>query len=248
MLAVPLKGAISSAFGNSMITEKFSQGINIEAFTDMGGALKSIFTMLKKGLIFLLLINFILNAFLSAGLFRVLWNNSYSSEAFWSSGARNFSSFLVIEVIIDLIILVMFLLILVLPLSFMISGGNISDYAIMKAGVILVLVFFMVLAVILLAADYARIWQTRTEGNRCFSAIGYGFGQTFRTFRSSWSMMILVMIIQYSFLLVVAVTLAGMIPTTSTGVLLFFLLSQAMFFIRLMFKALRYGSVISLIE
>jgi hypothetical protein len=239
---------MSTAFGDSMITERFSSGINIESLTEMGGAFKSIFSMLSKGFVLLMLINVFLNAFLSAGLFSVLVRRKFSAEEFWSSGARNFWSFFVIQVIMNLIILALFFVVIILPLSFMISGGSMSDYAIMKAGAMLAIAFFILLAVILLVADYARTWQSRAEGNRCFSAIGYGFGQTFRTFFSSLLMMIVIMIVQGAYLVFAAYILGGTKPSTGIVVFLFFIFSQVLFFIRFLLKSFRYGSVISLTE
>lgn len=248
ILAIPVKGAFSSALGSSMITEKFSEGLNLEALTDMGGSFKSILSFLSKGLIFMMLINVVLSSFLTGGLFRTLVLKSFSRETFWKGAADNFWSFLIIALIFSFIILILFFAVVILPLSFMIAGGSMPDYTIMKSAIGLISIFFLFMAILLSAADYARAWQSGIESNRCFAAIGYGFAQTFKTFLSSWSLMMTVLIIQALFLILVLKIFTGIIPSTGNGVFIFFIFSQLLFFIRLMIKAFRYGSMISLLE
>jgi hypothetical protein len=248
ILAMPMKGAFSSALGSSMITEKFSDGLNLEVLTDMGGSFKSILSFLNKGLIFMMLINVVLSSFLSGGLFRTLALKSFSRETFWKGAADNFWSFFIISLIFNIIILILFLGVVILPLSFMISAGSIPDYTIMKSAIGLIFIFFLFMAILLSAADYARAWQSGIETNRCFAAIGFGFSQTFRTFLSSWPLMLILLVIQALFLIFVLKIFTGIIPSTGKGVFIFFIFSQLLFFIRLMIKAFRYGSMISMLE
>jgi hypothetical protein len=248
ILAIPMKGAFSSALGTSMVTERFANGLNLEMFTDMNGAFRSILVFFRNGLMFMLLLNVILGAFLTGGLFRVLSLRSFSSADFWKGASVNFWSYLVISLIFSLVILILFFGIVILPVSYMISAGDIPDHTIMKTGIALVAGFFILLAILLAAADYARAWQSGIERNRCFAAIGFGFGKAFRAFFSSWGVMMVVLIIQSLFLMLASKFLAGSIPSTGATVFMFFVVSQLLFFIRLMIRSFRYGSIISLLE
>ncbi len=65
----PLRRSLSSAFGQSMITEKLANGFDIEVFADLGSTLKSLLSFFTAGFMFVGLIGFVLNSFLTAGLF-----------------------------------------------------------------------------------------------------------------------------------------------------------------------------------
>jgi hypothetical protein len=109
-------------------------------------------------------------------------------------------------------------------------------------------VFLVISIFFFLVADYARAWKVANEGTGCFRALGFGFSQTFRTFLSSYPLMIILLIVQLLYGWLVLKILPGMKPVTGGGVFLLFLLSQFLFFIKLLFKAWRYGSVTSLME
>jgi hypothetical protein len=104
------------------------------------------------------------------------------------------------------------------------------------------------ISIIILVADYARAWQVTNESNACFRAIGFGFSQTFRTFLSSYPLMIILLTVQLLYGWLVLSILPGLKPLTGGGVLQLFLLSQFLFFIKILLKAWRYGSVTSMME
>jgi hypothetical protein len=81
------------------------------------------------------------------------------------------------------------------------------------------------------------------DRNVCFKAIGFGFSQTFKTFLSSFPLMIILLVVQLSFGWLVLKILPGIRPATGGGVFHMFLLSQILFFLKIMLKIWRYGSV-----
>lgn len=248
MLAMPIKGALNSGFGKSMITEKLADGLNFEVFADMGAAFRSIMSFFSVGLFMAILVGFILNAFFTGGVFERLKESSgkFSAGEFFRASAKNFWSFLVISLIISLIILVLAFLIIGIPLSIVGQSDSSPEGALFQTGLIVLSIFFLLLTVLLLVADYARAWQVTMDRNVCFKAIGFGFSQTFKTFLSSFPLMIILLVVQLSFGWLVLKILPGIRPATGAGVFLLFLLSQILFFLKIMLKIWRYGSVTSL--
>jgi hypothetical protein len=250
MLAIPMKGALNSAFGRSMITEKLVDGINIEVLMDLGATFKSLISYFSTGFFLAILIGFIMNAFLTGGLFDSLKISSgkFSAGEFFRSSAKNFWPFLVISLIISLIVLFLAILIVAVPIGIVGQAEVKSDGAVFKTGIFVISVFLLLLMILFLIADYARAWQVSKEKNACFKAIGFGFRQTFKTFLSSYPLMIIILIVQVFYGWLVLTILSGMKPATGGGVFLLFLLSQFLFFNKILLKAWRYGSITSLME
>ena len=250
MIAVPMKGTLNSGLGQSMITEKLSDGINIEVFADLGEVMTSLVSFFMSGLFLLILSGFLLNAFLSGGIFNSLKGESakFSAGDFFRASAKNFWSFLVILLIISIIVLVLALVIVVVPMSLVGNASVPEEGALLKTLTIVVPLFLLLLTIMLLVADYARAWQVSKEQNACFKALGFGFGQTFKTFFSSYPLMIILLVIHVLYVWFVLNILTEMKPVTGFGVFLLFLLSQFLFIIRIMLKVWRYGSVTSLME
>jgi hypothetical protein len=250
MVVLPMKGALNSALGKSMITEKLAEGINVEVFTDMVATLKSLTSYFSTGFLVAIMVGFILNTFFTGGLFNSLKGSAgrFNSSEFFRTSAKNFWSFLIILAVISLIIMFLIVLIIGIPMSIVSQIDGPSEGIQMKTFMITSSVFILLLTILLLVADYARAWQADEEKNRCFRAIGFGFKQTFRTFLSSYPLMIFILILQLLYLWLVMNVLPGITPSSGGGVLLLFLFTQLLFIIRIMLKVSRYGSVTALME
>jgi hypothetical protein len=250
ILAIPLKGALKAAIGDSMITEKLADGFNTEIFTDLGSSLRVIVSFFSSGLMFLIFLGFILNVFLAGGLFSGLrkTNAFFTAPEFFRSSARNFWSFLIISLITRLIINFLSGLIIAVPLIVISTNESIST----KASIIIVsvsgLISIIVIPLMLLVADYARAWQVSSKRPSCFKAIGFGFSEAFSKFRVSYPLMLVILIIQILFLCLVFTTIPGWRPVSAAGIFLLFLVSQLLFIIRTMLKVWRFGSVTALME
>lgn len=250
LVAMPMKNSLKAAFGNSMITEKLSSGINTEVYADMEAGFRSLISYFSGGLIMILLVGFLINAFLSGGLFNSLKGISgpFSYSDFFRSSVKNFWSFFVITIMISLLIILLGILIIVIPVSIVSQASPSSEGAAFKTFICVTSIFFLIFPLLLLAADYARAWQVRQDRNSCFRAMGFGFRQIFRTFISSYTMMLILLIFQLLYGWLVLSVLAGIKPVTESGIILLFIMSQILFFIKIILKTWRYGSVSGMME
>jgi hypothetical protein len=250
LVAVPMKSFLKSGFGGSMITERLKDGIDVEVLGDLGSGFRNLLASLPSVILLLILTGIVLYAFLAGGIFDVLKGSSqkFSGSSFFKACAKNFWSFLVISIIVSTIILVLFILIFVLPVSFVAQSGSGSEKAPFITAIISGVVLMVVSLIFVLVADYARTWQAGNDKPDCFKAIGFGFNRTFGTFLSSFPVILIITAVQMCFTWVV-LTLVGMwTPDTGGGVFLLFLLTQLLFYVKSGLKVWRYGSVTALKE
>jgi hypothetical protein len=250
LVAIPMKGALNSDLGKSMITEKLADGFNIEVFSDLGPALKSLVTYISRGLLMIIFVGFLLNIFLTGGLFNSIKKSAvdFSAGEFFRASAKNFWSFLVILLLITVIELILFVIIVIVPLVIVNQDSVPAEGAMMNTVSVVLPLFFLIMAILLLVADYARAWQVSDQRNACFAALGFGFSQTFRTFLSSYPLMIILLIVQLIFGYTVVQIISGMKPVTGSDVILLFLYSQLLVILKIMLKAWRYGSVTAMMD
>lgn len=248
LVALPLKAGITAFLGKSMITGLLRNGINIDVLVDMGKNLAVIFSSFSSGLLFLIFLVIILNAFLAGGIFTILKNDEKSrgTARFFYGGAMNFRSFFIITLINSLIIFVLFILIFVIPLS--VINDSESEGSVLKTGKILLLVLAVIVPVFMLVADYARAWNVTVGKSGGFRSLGRGFRLTFRKFFFSYLFMLILFMVQVAFGWLVYKIVSGFHPSTGGGVLMLFILSQLLFIIKITLKAWRYGSITSLVE
>jgi hypothetical protein len=250
MMAVPLKASLKAALGKSMITDKLTDGLNIDVLGDMGPAIHSMASALFAGVFILALVAVVVNVFMTGGIFNAVKNSpvKLTSENFFMSASRNFWPFLIILLLLYLIITVLFLIVVVAPFSMASNSDSVPEGTGFRLIRISGIVFAVLLSILLLVADYARAWQSSQNHNACFRAFGFGFSQTFRTFLSSFPLMLLILILQVLIGFAVFKILAGFTPVTAGGVLLLFIVSQITMFANLFLRVLRYAAVTSLME
>lgn len=249
MVAFPLKGALNSLLGSSMITEKLSDGIFFDVIADIGNNFKTLVSMFTSGFFMILLLGLLLNVFITGGLFSILKGkeSSFSYSIFFNGAISNFWSYLVIMLIMSLIILISGFIVIGIPIIIASGSGSI-DGARLRAFIRFGSLFLLFLPVFLLITDYARAWLAMNEKGGCFKAIGFGFSQTFRTFLLSYPMMVFLLISRSLFGFLIFKIIPVMTPASGVGIFLFFILSQFLFFTRILLKLWRYGSVTALME
>lgn len=250
MVALPFRSSIRSVLGASMITEKLKDGINIDVLTDFGGNLATILSALTAGMLLLILSGFLLNVFFNGGLFTTLrpGEEKYSSSQFFRAAGTCFRPFLLITIIMSLILVLLSFIIFGLAFAISGSSGSADEGSGVRAAITGGIISVLLLPVVLLVADYARVWQAASPKKDGFKAIGIGFKQTFRYFFSSYPVMLINLIIQALFSWFVLKFLTGMGPQSGGGIFLLFLLSQFLFIIKILLRVWRYGSVTAMYE
>ena len=248
-LALPLRAGINNVLGNSMITELFSYGINIDVLADFSSNLGTIFSFFRSGFFFILLIGIIMNAFLSGGIFTLLRTGAKpSSSLFFAGGASNFWSFLIITLFNLIIIILLIILIVAIPLSIISTDRSQEEGTVYQTGRLLALITILIIPVFVLVADYARAWQVSEVKKAGFSSVGTGFKLTFTNFFFSYFFMVLILAIQIILGWLVIKVLSGAHPVTGAGVFLLFIISQSLFILKIFVKTWRYGNISSLFE
>ena len=248
LFAIPLRGSLFQALGNSYGTELIKDGFNLDFWADMA-SLTSFLPMVSRGGLFLLFLFFIIYIFLNGGLFDSLRSNScsYKISSFFGSSAKLFGSYLVANLLVSFMIIFAAGLIVGVPVLISRAGGG-SEVATLKVFRIMRIVFLFVMLVFLLVIDYTRAWLAANDHKRVFKALGYGFKATFKSFFASYIFMLLITVIQIFYVWIVFRHLSGMQPSTGGGLFLLFILTQVMFFIKLALRAWRYGGVTTLYE
>ena len=246
----PLKKFIQSALGSSKATDLISESFNIAFFPDLGASFKPMMSGLSSGTLLLLLLVMLLYIFLNGGLFDSLRANkcSYKVREFLHASGKLFVSYLVLTILMLLMIIFTLFLVVGLPLIISRSAGSGSEQSFLRLAGILRVVVILILPVLLLVVDYARAWLASNDHTKVFKAIGYGFRATFRSFFSSYLFMLLMIVVQGLFVWLVSKILVGWNPMSAGGLFVLFLLTQALFFLRLFLRAIRYGGVTALYQ
>ncbi len=246
-LVYPLRSALNIAFGSSMITERLAEGLDIEVFADLGDTGKGILSFFSGGFIFTFFVAFLLNAFVSAGLFGIMRKNTagFSARDFFRAAAGNFLPYLLILFVLTIAYGFFMILLLVVPLGASVSGNGGSSDTIQLAGAVLLV---LLTPVFLLVADYSRARKAGSENVSAFEAIGYGLNSTFGKFGRSYLLMVLLVLVQLLLLFAVFLIMPAWRPATGGAVFLMLLVSQLLVILRLSLKAWRYASVTSMME
>ncbi len=246
-VALPLKSSFKSVFGNSMITEKLSDGFDMGLAGDMGKAFGQLMASATTGGLLLLLAGFLLYTFFAGGLFTrftTAWGGLKVS-AFMKASAHNFLPFLLIALMMCLIIGVYTALVIGIPIGVMmaVSGGSLPLSGLMK---IFYVIWVLGLPVWLFVADYSRRWIAATGSHRVFRAIGQGFTALKKRFWLSYITVFVILILNVVFASGSLWFTACAMPDKGIMIFVFFMATQLLFLSRLFMKAWRYASVCQL--
>jgi hypothetical protein len=98
LVVYPFRSGILNMLGSSMITEKLSNGLNLDVLANSGTGLSLLISFLTAGVIILIIASFIINIFLSGGFFDVIKRkeSDLKSRGFFGASSSNFWSLFVL--------------------------------------------------------------------------------------------------------------------------------------------------------
>ena len=246
----PLKSALRSGLGDSMITERFAGGFDLDAFLDLAASLPSILPSMLSGFLLVLLISVIMNAFLTGGLFDALSGEKlkFSTPGFFGAGAKNFWSFLMITLAMSFMLLFVSGAIMGVTTGIVSGSESIKERTTFIIQMIALFIVVMLSPVFILAADFARAGKASDPSMSGINAIGFGLSRTFSVFWSAYPMMLVLIVCQLLPAAIAYYLIPVWRPLTGNGVTLMLFVTQVLLFIRFFLKTWRYGSVTALME
>lgn len=247
LLMVPFRNILMAYAGSSMATEMLAHGNDISYWIDFGSDIQNILGSFAAGLMTFIGISFLLNIFLSGGLFDKLrvTETGYRVRDFFSASAKLFFPFLWVNLLVILIILTSAFIFIGIPVL-VVKGSGANEEVWMSIAKIMRFAFLFIVLIYLLVADYARAWLAASDKRNVFRAVGYGFKATFTSFVNSYLFIIVAVALQTLFVWLSITLLEGMEPQTGGGLFLLFILSQLLLIIRIYLRAFRYAGVTSL--
>jgi len=247
LLIAPFRNFIIAYNDTSLSSELLSRGFDISFWLDMMPDLANSLASFSTGLVLFFGISFLLNVFMSGGLFDNLKADScgYTPKDFFSASAKLFFPYLWVNLLVILIILVSVFLIIGLPMIIMNSSG-VEELTRLKVMNIMKYLVAFILLIYLLVADYARAWLAASDRRNVFRAVGYGFKATFSSFVNSYIFILFAVALQVAFSWGAARLIGFMEPQGGMGLFLLFIVSQLIIIARIYLRAYRYAGVTSL--
>lgn len=240
----PLRSFLNSAFGNTMAVERLRNGFDLGLTVDLGKTFGNLMAALSAGTIVISLLGFILFTFFTGGLFArftTAWGGLRVSD-FLKASANNFIPFLKIAFLLMIAVAVFSFIIVGIPALVIVQSsagtGDIPGLMYLFDGL-----WLLTLPVWLFVADYARRWIASTGSRKTFRAIGTGFRALKVNFWLAYGTVFTVMIISSLFLVFAIWVAAVSTPSTGILILLFFIVTQLLFIMRILMKAWRYAAV-----
>jgi hypothetical protein len=243
-VSIPLRVMLNAVFGHSMAVMRLTDGFDAGLLGDVGKPFLYLLSAAGAGGLVLLLAGFLLYTFFAGGLFAsytTAWGG-LKMTAFIRESARNFLPFLKINLLTLLIIAGYTFVVLGLPAvaRMALSKGSMSEGGSMT---FLYFIWILGLPLWLFVADASRRWIAATGSGKAFRAMGAGFRALKERFWLSYGTVLLILIVNAMFLFLSFWYLTCSVPEKGGMILIFFIITQIMFFIRLFMKAWRYASV-----
>jgi len=249
VFAFPIKAGFKRAAGNSMIYDRIQDGILIDIFADMGRSFTTIAFMSLSGFLLIMVAGFMVNAFITRGIFGALRGSGGSANFsdFFSHSPKNYWSFLGISVLLRFTILILSLIMIVIPVSALGPGQSVSTEKTVVVVAVSALCFLFVIPVFILVSDYARAWQVAHPAASFMKSLGSGFSLAFSRFFVSYSYVLMICAMQLAFFLVVFSFMQRWKPS-GPGTFLFVIAVQMVTATGLFLRYWRFAGVTALLE
>ncbi len=249
IFSFPFKAGLKKAAGNSMILDRIEDGILIDIFADMGRSFTTITFMGLSGLILIVAAGFMVNAFLTRGIFGVLRDHTGKNgfSDFFSHSSKSYWSFLGISALLRFVEFFLSLIMIIIPLSALGPGQSLSLGRVIAIASVSAGSFLFIIPVFILVSDYARAWQVVHPSDSFWKSVGSGFTLTFNRFFISYFYVLLLCAMQVLFFLFIFSLIKDWKPS-GAGTFIFVVVIQLIFIAGLLLRFWRFAGVTALLE
>lgn len=247
LVKIPLRGALSAGFGPSMATERLADGIDMEILGDIGiDRLGSILSTTAGSATLASLFSFLLNIFLSGGVFDYLKDTTkkFSFPVFFSTSARNFKSFFSIKLLSGLLLSALLVFIYLFIVLFNLSASLYIKIIVLALAIVLFLLYIQILAV----TDYARAKRALNPGMKGTKALEIGFKTVFSNILPFFLATVFVSAIQLVVVILAIRGIIGWVPRSGSALFALFVATQLLYLVNVHLKIWRFGTVTGLMR
>ncbi len=256
LLAIPLALAFRSVmiagFGDSLAPAHLMASLDFTVFQDFLNVHGEEFQTVIRQILSFLVLSMLLQTFLSGGILTVVLDQekTFSTSSFFKGCGSYFFRFLRLFLLFGLILLVVALIVGGIVLA--IAGGmtenatsEVTEFWIRIAAIAL---FMLPVTLILMAADYAKIYIVLHDERSALRSCGRAFGFVFRRFFAAFGLELLMLLISLAlFAIYLWLDLAvGM--TTGTTIVVMFVIQQLFMLLRAWTKILFFAGEMALYQ
>ncbi len=245
----PLRSSMISVFGSSMAVERLKDGLDLGLGADVNAQAIMLLAGFRSATFIVGTVGFLVMTFFAGGLFRyfTMARGEFSLSDFMKASASNFIPFLKVTLIMMAAIALYTFVIIGVPIliTVAIQGSQLEPR---KSVYLLYIVWALGLPALLFVADSSRRWIAATGTKKAFTALGNGFRSLRGRFWHAYGVMAALLTINAAFVVLLLWYTSVAMPFTRPMVFLFFVISQALFILRLFIKAWRYAAVFEIIR
>lgn len=250
LIVAPLERNLGRLLDGSMASELLYDEFDIDVFADIMHAVIPALASFSISLFLIAVIVFLANTFVTAGLFRILagsWKKTYKWKTFLLGADRGFGGFLFIAITTGVCIALLILILAGVPLVIAFAAG--ATYTqIVIIGSVAALLLILIVPVVLLTADFARVLLTADKYLGPWKAITGGFRKVRKRLWSAWVAMIIILLVSALISFIAWKLTINSKAATGAGLLMLLLFSQLFIFLKAWIRVFRYGTVTAMRE
>jgi hypothetical protein len=249
-VVAPLERNIGAVLDGYLVSELLYEGEDAVAYADILRAVLPTLSLFSFSFLLVGAIVFLLNTFITAGLYRVLagnWKKRYKTGTLLKGADRGFPSFLFISVVAGIVISLLIVILLLLPQLVVWltgTGGRLPDF-IFYSGL---LILFLTAPIVMLTADYARVIITSDKWAGPYRAMVDGFRLVRSDLMKNWLIMAVFLAVSIILFYVAMRIAPDSNALSGIGIMILLILSQLLTLLNIWLKVVRYGTITALYE
>ncbi len=244
LIVIPIFGLMNESLGDTLSVNKILKDFDATVFADFIANSSNELTLFFTQVKWVVLIYWIISIFLAGGIIRTLNQDKFTMTSFFSGAGYNFFRFLGISLI--MIVLQILLVFLIYAPTFniidSISDTVSSELTIYKVFFVAFGLHMLLMLMLFMISDYSKFYAALYDKKNIFKSVMGGFRYVFKNFFRTYTLYILLIILPLAMIWGYFMA-SGKIGThTVVGVLLVFLIQQAVIILRIWFRVWIYAS------